>query len=280
MSEIIQFRATVYHYYHNNPRNVEMPWRLDNTPYHVLLSEFMLQQTQVSRVIDYFNTFVMLWPNVDDLASASLSEVLINWQGLGYNRRAKFLHHCVKEIVAKYDGKIPQSETVLQSLPGVGIYTSSAIMAFAFNYPTIVLETNIRRAIIHWFFAGQTDIQEEKIRNQVALVLDTDQPRIWYWALMDYGAYLSKKIDNPNRRSKIYRKQSKFEGSNRQVRGAIIRAVLANNVSKRQLISQVSQQVHASFKLAVLEDLIEYNLQALQHEGLLVASEKEHYYIP
>lgn len=259
------FQKRVYDYYTNHPRKLEMPWREDHNPYCVLLSEMMLQQTQVKRVQEYFGVFIHQWPTIQDLASASLSEVLHYWQGLGYNRRAKFLHNCAKTIVEQFDGKIPDNEQDLQTLPGIGNYTSAAIMAFAFNYPSVVIDTNIRRVIIHHFFKDKSSISEQEVHKKVSAVLDKSSPRVWYWALMDYGAYLSTQIENPNRKAKIYRKQSKFEGSNRQIRGILVRSLLKEpRMSKKKLVQTIQQEQD-------FEDYrVECQIDKLLSEGMIV----------
>lgn len=276
-----EFRNTVYQYYHTHPREVDMPWRVDYNPYYVLLSELMLQQTQVNRVVEYFNTFISVWPRLEDLANASLFDVLFYWQGLGYNRRAKFLHLCAKTIVSQHNAIIPQDIEDLQKLPGIGVYTSAAIMTFAFNKAVVVVETNIRRAIIHWFFSDETNIKEQLIRNKTAEVLDFAQPRIWNWALMDYGSSLNTHVENPNRKSRIYRRQSKFEGSNRQVRGTIVRVLVSKvgRQNKKHLCKEVEKQIVQQKNSHCNFEKIDYNLKMLEEEGL-IACEKNMYYIP
>ena len=276
------FRDTVYKHYYKQ-KQVSMPWRVDHNPYYVLLSEIMLQQTQVKRVIDYFNAFTLLWPDIHSLAQAPLVDILHQWQGLGYNRRAKFLYNCVKVIATEHNGIIPQDIETLQSLPGIGVYTSAAIMVFAFNKPAIVVETNIRRVIIHWFFEDQDDIEEKYIREKTEEVMDKDNARIWYWALMDYGAFLSKHIVNPNRKSKIYRKQSKFEGSNRQIRGAIIKILLSHTkpMSQEQMTSSIitllNNHLEEKEGNSNTQTRVYTNLNALQDEGFIVCENNKYH---
>ena len=197
----------------------DMPWRQDTRPYYVLVSELMLQQTQVDRVIPKFEAFVEQFPSEVDLAAASLADVLKQWQGLGYNRRAKFLHEAAKKIVER--GAFPVDEVGLIALPGVGKNTAGAIRAYAYNQPAVFVETNVRAVYIHHFFAGQDKVDDAAIRELLEVTLDHEHPREFYWALMDYGVYLKKQGVRPSR-SKHYVKQSPLRGSVREVRGQII----------------------------------------------------------
>ena len=129
----------------------DMPWREDTRPYFVLVSELMLQQTQVSRVIPKFKEFIKHFPDERALASASLGDVLKQWQGLGYNRRAKYLHEAARMIVDEFGGEFPKDQKDMQRLPGVGKNTAGAIAAYSFNQPSVFVETNIRTVFIHHF---------------------------------------------------------------------------------------------------------------------------------
>lgn len=200
-----------------------MPWRGEKDPYKVLVSEIMLQQTQVSRVLIKYKEFLKVFPSLRKLSEASLGEVLKAWQGLGYNRRARYLHLFAKEVVNTYNGKVPQDRETLLTLPGIGKATAGSLSAFAFNLPIPFIETNIRRVYIHHFFKNKAYVSDDEILPVVERTLDISNPRDWYYALMDYGAVLSKETSNPNRKSTQYTKQSKFTGSNREVRGAIVR---------------------------------------------------------
>jgi len=211
----------------------DLPWRHTHDPYKILVSEVMLQQTQALRVIPKYEAFIKRFPTPQKLAKAKLSDVLKLWSGLGYNRRAKFLHEAAKIIVR--DGWTGEK------LPGVGPYTAAAVEAFAHNKPTIFIETNIRTVFLHYCFYSQilqnTRISDEEILPLVAQALKKSkmQPRDFYAALMDYGSYLKQKGIKLNSRSKHYTKQSKFDGSYRQLRGAILRAVLERSKTIDQL---------------------------------------------
>lgn len=210
----------------------EMPWRADTRPYYVLVSELMLQQTQVPRVIPKFETFVVAFPDEQALARASLADVLRLWQGLGYNRRAKYLHDAATMIVGDYDGALPDNEHDLLRLPGVGTNTAGAILAYAFNQPSLYVETNIRTVYLHHFFADRDQVTDREIVDLLEKTLDRRNPRKFYQALMDYGAWLKANEATTVTRSRHYKKQSKLEGSLRQMRGEIIRFLTINGATK------------------------------------------------
>lgn len=216
-----EFKSAIWSHYRDRGRT--FPWRETRDPYAILVSEMMLQQTQTSRVAERFGPWLSEFPTVRSLAEAPLSRVLERWVGLGYNRRAKFLHDACKAVVSDYGGVIPRKAEQLALLPGIGPYTSSAVSTFAFNEPNVFIETNIRSVYLMFYFPGQEGVQDREIFPLIARTLDRDSPRAWYYALMDYGAELKKKVVNPNRMSRHYTKQSKFEGSLREARGAIIR---------------------------------------------------------
>jgi A/G-specific adenine glycosylase len=223
-SSVAHFRQTIYQYYADHRR--EMPWRVSRDPYHILVSEIMLQQTQVERVVPKYEQFISTFPGFFSLAQAPLRDILTVWQGLGYNRRAIALQKIGQRVVAKYGGKLPDSVETLQTFPGVGPATAGAICAFAFNQPTVFIETNIRRAFIHFFFPNKNGVKDKEILPLVERTLDTTQPREWYFALMDYGTMLKEISGNPNRRSAHHTRQAPFEGSNREIRGLILKTLL------------------------------------------------------
>jgi A/G-specific adenine glycosylase len=218
---IDEFRSLVKDYYAANKRI--LPWRETIKPYWVLLSEIMLQQTQVPRVMVKFAEFTERFPGFEELANATPAEVLATWQGLGYNRRGLFLHKAAQMIVGEYGGKVLKSVELVDSLPGIGQATAAAIVTYTYNIPTVFIETNVRRVFLHHFFSDKTDVADAELLPIVEAAVDKENPRDWYYALMDYGTYLAKTVENPNRKSKHYSVQSKFEGSNRQVRGALLR---------------------------------------------------------
>ena len=256
---IREFQTLIYAYYHANPR--PMPWRETDDPYRILVSEIMLQQTQVERVKFKYCEFLSAFETVVELAAAPLSDVLRAWQGLGYNRRAIFLKRCAEEIVTCYGGNFPRSIAGLQSLPGIGPYTARAVAAFAYGIAEPLIETNIRTVFIHFFFHGREKVSDGEIMPLIAATLDQGNPREWYYALMDYGGMLKQTNPNPGRRSSHHTQQSRFEGSNRQLRSRILREVLAQaGITLKQL----------QLMLPVLPVAMEQNLAALQREGFLV----------
>jgi A/G-specific adenine glycosylase len=218
------FREFVYRHYrcHRRP----LPWRETTDPYRVLVSEVMLQQTRVERVVEKYPEFLAAFPDLPALAAAPLPAVLAVWQGMGYNRRAVALQRCAREAVEHWGGTLPADPAELQRLPGIGPYTAAAVAAFAFNCPTVVIETNIRAVFLHHFCADREGVPDRELLPLVAATLDRDNPREWYNALMDYGTMLKKEHANPARRSAHHSRQSPFAGSDRQLRGQILRTLL------------------------------------------------------
>ncbi len=217
----VAFRRVVRTHYRKHGRT--LPWRNTKDPYRICVSEVMLQQTPVSRVLDTYVAFLEMFPTASALASAPLSAVLRAWQGLGYNRRAKMLRACAQEITHEYNGIVPATEHELRTLPGIGPYTAAAVCAFAYEQPVVMIETNIRSAYLYHFFRNKKNVPDADIRPYIECTLDRARPREWYYALMDYGAYLKRTVGNQNVHSKHYTRQSAFTGSDRQIRGGIVR---------------------------------------------------------
>jgi len=234
---IAVFKRTIWAHYRRAGRT-SLPWRHTRNTYAILVSEIMLQQTQVARVEEYYKKFLKHFPNFRALARAKKSDVLAAWQGLGYNRRAMFLRRTAEIVVAQYGGQLPRDRAALESLPGIGKGTSGSLMAFAFNEPEVFIETNIRRVFIHFFFKGNKKVTDMELERYIKRSVDRKNAREWYWALMDYGAAM--KIANPNRRSAHYKKQSSFAGSDRELRGKIVRSTLSaarNKIGVKELLS-------------------------------------------
>ncbi|MEN6609904.1 MAG: A/G-specific adenine glycosylase [Methanoregulaceae archaeon] len=221
-----EFRDRIRKFYRKHKR--PMPWRETDDPYAILVSEIMLQQTQVPRVMQKYGEFLAAFPGFPELAASSLPDLLNVWQGMGYNRRAIALRKIAGIVMDEYAGKLPRDPEILATFPGIGPATASSVAAFAFNAPVVFIETNIRRVFIHCFFADREEVRDSEIEPLVAAALDKNNPREWYWALMDFGTHLRNTQENPNRRSAHYTKQSKFEGSRRQVRGRILKELLAH----------------------------------------------------
>jgi len=223
-SQIRSFQKKVYNYYDNHGR--DLPWRKRVTPYRVLVSEIMLQQTQVDRVIEKYKEFLSEFPDFPVLAKTPLSKLLKLWSGMGYNRRALSLRKLAQVVVSEHKGRLPSDPDILVTLPGIGKYTAGAVSAFAFNKPVVFMDTNIRRVFIHEFLHDRRNIHDDELVPLVRQTLDANNPRKWYNALMDYGSLLKKEQGNPNKRSAHYIRQSPFENSNRQVRGRILKVLV------------------------------------------------------
>jgi len=258
------FYEKLWAYYETHGRH-DLLWRQPEPngsfiSYKIMVSEIMLQQTQVSRVGPKYTEFLVRFPTVRSLAEAPLGDVLRVWQGLGYNRRAKFLWQAAQKVVNDFDSVLPNTEVDLVSLPGIGRNTAGAILAYAFNKPAVFIETNIRTVYIHHFFADKQGIDDKDLIPHIERTLDTDQPRVFYWALMDYGTYLKQEKGNLNKLSKSYVKQSKFHGSKRQVRGAVIRLLSQNSLTYADLLN------------AIQDERLDIILNDLLAEGLIAKS--------
>jgi A/G-specific adenine glycosylase len=216
-----------------------MPWRQDTQPYYVLVSELMLQQTQVDRVVPKFNAFIKRFPNIKTLATAPLADVLTMWSGLGYNRRAKFLHESSKKVMNEFNGVFPDTKDAILSLPGIGPGTAGAIMAYAFNQPVAFVETNVRTVYFHHFFGDGDKVTDAQVLDLVEKTLDQEHSREFYWALMDYGTWLKKNGAGRITQSKHYKKQSPLKGSVREVRGQIIRVLSGDDMTRVMLYDRV-----------------------------------------
>jgi A/G-specific adenine glycosylase len=249
------FQGCIWQYYLEHGRT--FPWRETDDPYRILVSEVMLQQTQVSRVVNKYNEFISTFPNFFKLAKAPLREVLRVWQGLGYNRRALALQRMAKEVITEFDGQLPSDPEVLQRFPSIGPYTAAAVAAIAFNKPTVFIETNIR-TIFLYFFAKSDQTSDRDILPLVEATLDRANPREWYYALFDYGAMLKhQRKDIP--RPKQHR-QDCFKGSNREMRGHIIRLLLSQeSITEQKLIDLLNGNSERVRQITV----------QLQEEGLI-----------
>jgi A/G-specific adenine glycosylase len=258
-SAVMLFRNIIYDFYASSGR--DLPWRRTDNPYFILISEIMLQQTQVERVIPKYELFIKTFPDLSLLAKAPTKHIIELWQGLGYNRRALSLHQCARIIVNEFQAEVPSHEDNLRRLPGIGKATASAIAAFAFNKPAVFIETNIRTVFIHFFFRNEWSVQDSQLFPLIEQTLDHSNPRRWYYAIMDYGVYLKKIGNDKNRQSAHYNKQSPFQGSNRQVRGMILKYILTHpGSSENELVCDIKSDYTA----------IKKNLIQLEKEGFIM----------
>jgi A/G-specific adenine glycosylase len=264
--KIADFRKTALVFYEQHGRKT-LPWRLNTGAWPVLVSEYMLQQTQVDRVIGYWERWLTRWPSPEALAAAPLAQALAEWNGLGYNRRGRFLWECARKITADYGGEVPRTVDALRTLPGTGPYTSGAIASFAYNIPAVFIETNIRTALIHFFFDDGSIVNDAELLPLLEAALEgEDQPRLWYWALMDWGAALKKAYPNPSRRSAAYTRQSRFEGSFRQKRGALLRALLTQGAADMPSLEKLPELAGMASDAGSLYDA----LRALEKDGFII----------
>lgn len=249
----------------------DLPWRDTHDPYAILLSEVMLQQTQVSRVMGRWEQWLETFPTIADLASAPLPPVLELWQGMGYNRRALNLKRCAEEVVAMHDGVVPSDKKALLALPGIGPSTSAGVRIFAFRQPDMYLETNVRAVFIHELFPGRESVADKELVSLVEARCPQDaRVRAWYYALLDYGAYLKKTMPNPTRRSKHYTRQSKFEGSHRQKRAYLLRRVIDDALSTEDLARDLAQSERASGRQEPSVEEVRAILDELEREGFVM----------
>jgi A/G-specific adenine glycosylase len=214
----------------------------------------------VDRVNKKYPEFINAFPTYANLADAPLHQVLAVWQGMGYNRRAIALQACARKVMDEYNGILPSDAEVLKTLPGIGHATACSIAAFAFNRPVVFIETNIRRVFIHFFFHDRSSVHDREILPFAERALYRKNPRVWYWAMMDYGSALKNAIPNPNRKSTHYKKQSTFKGSDRQIRGIVIRSLLkVPEQGEQELVNTISHdpaRVHSIIERLVAEGFI------------------------
>lgn len=253
------FRRFVRDYYAREGRS--LPWRETRDPYEILVSEFMLQQTQTERVAARYPAFLSAFPSFEVLARAELPEVFALWRGLGYNRRAKALRDTAIRVVWDHGGSLPADPSLLESFPGIGPYTARAVCAFAFDLPVVFVETNIRRVYLHCYFRDAEGVRDRELLSLVEATLDEHDPRHWYYALMDLGVALRSALPNPNRRSAHYARQSPFKNSDRQIRGRILHLLSdRGSLDEGELFSELSFP----------EERVAKAVARLEEEGLLL----------
>lgn len=259
---IAEFRETIYAHYRTSGR--AFPWRDTHDPYSILVSEIMLQQTQTDRVVPKYLDWLTRFPTVASLAEAPFQDVMERWIGLGYNRRARYLLEACKKITEDYNGQFPREASELEKLPGIGKYTSAAVSTFAFGIPNVFIETNIRAVYIFFFRETETEVHDSDLLKLIDETMDRDDPRAWYYALMDYGSILKKTVVNPNRKSRHYTKQSPFAGSLREARGAIIRQL---GKEKKASLATIAETEGLPY------DRISKAAESLKAEGLVAEAD-------
>ena len=261
----------------------EMAWRNTRNPYRILVSEVMLQQTQVERVREKYAEFLKQFPSVHILAKAQLGDVIRAWSGLGYNRRAKYLHECVKEVLLNHQGKFPNDMTTLMTLPGIGLSTAGALQAFAFGEDEPMIDTNIRRILTRTFFSPKMSrlrldmvgVSDKELYVFAKSLIPKGKGREWNYAMLDLGATLctarhhSKlcplaKLHGPVSDFVYKKPQKKFANSDRFYRGRILSQLLISPHTSESL-----QEV-----LALEQGLLHLILTKLAKEHLIVVSKK------
>lgn len=257
--EVLRFQQMIFSWWETHRR--DLPWRHTHDPYKIMISEIMLQQTQVFRVLPKYTEFIEVWPRVQNLAQASPADVLRLWKGMGHNRRALYLHKSANVIVEDYHGKFPENEKELSKLPGLGIYTARAILVFAYKQNVACVDTNIRQIITHFFY---NDIpQKPSVIQEVAdQLVPVGKSWEWHQALMDYGAIELSKLNRPESRAK--KPSIPFKQSNRFFRGRIIDELRNNNITESYLINKFQRSYNKSSHYT--KDFI---IQ-LEKEGLLI----------
>lgn len=271
----------------------DLPWRRTYDPYAIWISEVMLQQTQVSRVDGRWQRWLERFPTVDALAAAAPSDVLEEWQGLGYNRRALSVHRAAQAISEAGD-VFPQDPKELVKLPGIGPATAAGIRAFAFNLHGVYLETNVRTVFLHELYPQAEGVPDSELVPLVELTCPASvanvadaaatelTPRSWYYALLDYGAYLKKTIPNPSRRSKSHVKQSRFEGSHRQKRAELLRVLLVHKDeggAEFETLHQELCQIEVNAGRETLDEQVTLGLlEELAKEGF--CQKNDEYWLP
>jgi A/G-specific adenine glycosylase len=262
------------------PRRAAYPWRTTADPYRILVSELMLQQTQASRVMPAYESFFERFPTLPSLAAAPRAEVVRAWAGLGYNRRAVSLSEAARVIVREHEGAVPSDPELLKRLPGVGPYTAAAIASIAFGVPVAAIDVNIRRVIAR-LRLGRDDADDGDVRAAANRWLDRDHPGSWNQALMDVGREHCRPVPRCDgcplapscrfRRSgrpplSPRRAQGRFEGSTRQLRGAVVRRLRADPASVGALVKATAssrERVAAAVRSLVRDGLVRAGPAAL-----------------
>lgn len=256
--QITALQQEILDWYAKNKR--DLPWRRTRDPYAILISEVMLQQTQVGRVIQKYEEWMDVFPTITALAQASTRDVLLHWSGLGYNRRALYLKKLAEGVVGLRGGLFPRSEKELMALPGIGQYTARAILCFAFDEQIAVVDTNVRKVIL----TKSNDIQDnpKEIQKIADMLLPQERAYEWNQALMDYSSAMLKKekITIP--------KQKPFKNSDRFFRGEILRQLLLQEtLSEKKLFALLNE------KSAIATDRLQKVLEGMEKDNLIARKE-------
>ena len=270
-----------------NKNQRDLPWRKSNA-WGVLVSEIMLQQTPVARVLPIYNEWIKRWPSPKDLAAANTSEVITAWGRLGYPRRALRLHQCAKVISEQYNNRLPETEQELRALPGIGEYTAAAIVAFAFKERSLVLDVNIRRLFaraIDGLEVPKPSITKDE-RKKLAELIPARNPHLWAAATMELGALICtaqnpkcaicpiadsckwRSLDFPKSDQK--KRTQAWHGTDRQCRGVIVQALRENKILSIKDLK----------KLWHLDSQVEKALSSLIKDGLITSPKKNYYSLP
>lgn len=254
-SQVLSFQELIFSWWTKNRR--DLPWRQTRDPYKIHISEVMLQQTQVSRVIPVYSAFLQTYPTVQALALASVGSVLVAWRGMGYNRRALYLVQTAQKIVQEHNGIYPDKEKDLRHLPGLGIYTARAILVFAYQQQVAFVDTNIKKIIEQHFFNGEQ--QKALLVQSVAdQLLPVGRAWDWHQALMDYGSAIHQKSKRNGNKEAI-----PFKDTHRFIRGRIMDMVRDQDWEEEHLVQTFQEKYRKE------EARIFYNLNNLLQEGLL-----------
>jgi A/G-specific adenine glycosylase len=269
--KVEEIQEKILDFYNSNKR--DLPWRHTQNPYYIHLSEIMLQQTQVSRVIEYYNKFTSIYPTLESMAQAPKPELLSNWQGLGYNNRILRLQKTAQIIQKEYKREYPQIQKELEKLPGIGSYTSGAILSFAFNQESKVVDTNIRRILIHEFNLDE-EIKQKELEEIAQIITPKGKAREWNNALMDYGAL---ELSAKKTKIKSKGKQSKFIGSTRWVRSQILKQLLEQQETQDGYKNGDEIEVSGINIEEVREKYVDYDLDSIlekmQKDDLIIIKE-------
>lgn len=260
--KISRFRHFIWDFFRDHGRS--FPWRETRDPYRILVSEMMLQQTQTERVLPKYLQFIDVYPDMPSLSRAQFGEVYPLWQGLGYNRRCLALIAIASRCVEEFGGAIPNCTRTLLSFPSVGPATAAALKAFAWGEPSLYLETNIRRVLLHVWHNRESGVPDRKLLETLEQVMDKDDPRMWYYAMMDYGVHLRKAVANPNTRSRHYTRQKPFKDSDREIRGMVLRILSKKHSATLQEIVQIADMPLGR---------VEYNLNSLVRDGMVACED-------